>query len=190
MLTNYRFDMTNSIVEQLNVNQAFNFFDSGDRAFADAITVSHSQFRHITGALFRLDKETDDIGIYNAEYLILNHNQFIDIEGVIATVYRGGTDESTFGPHVSVNNNQFTRVSLGKNNLTGGVFKLHGVQVSTIEHNQFNQSAPIIVEHTVGEPQTRIANNLLNNTAQPVVTELVAVGKQTAIINNNKVQSL
>ena len=190
MLTNYRFDMTNSIVEQLNVNQAFHFFDSGDRAFADAINVSHSQFRHISGDIFRLNKETDDLGIYNAEYLTLNNNQFIDIEGVIATVYRGGTDESTFGPHVLVNNNQFTRVSLGKNNHTGAVLNLHGVQVSTIEHNQFSQSAPIIVEHTVGEPQTRIANNQLNNTAHPIVTELVAVGKQTAIINNNKAQSL
>ena len=44
MLTNYRFEMTNSIVEQLNVNHSFHFFDSGSRAFADSINVSNSQF--------------------------------------------------------------------------------------------------------------------------------------------------
>ncbi|WP_443019408.1 chondroitinase-B domain-containing protein [Shewanella sp. SG41-4] len=190
MLTNYRFEMTNSIVEQLNVNHSFHFFDSGSRAFADMINVNHSQFRHITGDLFRLDKETDDLGIYNTEYLILDNNQFDDIEGAIASVYRGGTDESTFGPHVSVTNNVFTRVGQGGRNKTGASLKLLGVQMSQIEHNQFNDSAPIVVDHTVGEPQTRIAHNQFTNTPSPLVTELVAIGKHTADINNNKVQKL
>lgn len=190
MLTNYRFEMTNSIVEQLNVNHSFHFFDSGSRAFADSINVSNSQFRHISGDLFRLDKETDDLGIYNTEYLILDNNQFDDIEGAIASVYRGGTDESTFGPHVSVTNNEFTKVGQGKRNKTGASLKLHGVQMSQIEHNKFNDSAVIIVEHTVGEPQTRITHNQFTDTPSPQVTELVAIGKHTADINNNKVQKL
>ncbi|WP_137222627.1 chondroitinase-B domain-containing protein [Shewanella sp. MEBiC00475] len=190
MLINYRFEMTNSIVEQLNVNHSFHFFDSGSRAFADMININHNQFRHITGDLFRLNKETDDLGIYNAEYLTLNNNQFEDIEGSVASVYRGGTDESTFGPHVSVNHNEFTQVGLGKRNKAGASLKLHGVQMSQVEDNKFNNSAPIIVEHTVGEPKTRIANNEFNNTASPQVTERVPAGKHTADINNNKVQKL
>lgn len=189
MLTNYRFDMSNSIVEQLNNSNAFHFFDSGSRAFADMINVNNSQFRHISGDVFRLNKETDDIGIYNAEYLNLTHNQFEDIGGIVATVYRGGTDESTFGPHVLVSHNQFTHVGKGQQNKTGSILNLHGVQVSQIGHNTFADSAAITIFHTVGEPQTTITNNQLINTPDPQVTEFVTQGKHTANINNNKVQT-
>ncbi|MDD8059862.1 polysaccharide lyase 6 family protein [Shewanella metallivivens] len=189
MLTNYRFEMINSIIEQLNTHHQFHFFDSGKRAFADEITITHNLFSHISGDLFRLDKETDDKGIYNAEYLTLSHNQFEHIQGTVASVYRGGSDESTFGPHVLVKHNQFNDVAMGKNNLSGALLKLHGVQVSQIDNNHFSDSAAIIIEHTVGEPKTRIANNQLNNSAPPQVNELVATGKHTANINNNKVQT-
>ncbi|GGQ18084.1 polysaccharide lyase 6 family protein [Shewanella litoralis] len=189
MLTNYRFDMSNSIVEQLNSSNTFHFFDSGSRAFADTINVNNSQFRHISGDVFRLNKETDDIGIYNAEYLDITHNQFDDIVGNVATVYRGGTDESTFGPHVLVNHNQFTHVGKGQQNQTESILTLHGVQVSQIAHNTFTDSAAISIFHTVGEPQTTIANNQLINTPAPQVTEFVTQGKHTANINNNKVQT-
>lgn len=189
MLTNYRFEMLNSIVEQLNIHHQFHFFDSGNRAFADEINISHNLFSHISGDLFRLDKETDDKGIYNAEYLTLSHNQFEHIQGSVASVYRGGKDESTFGPHVSVKHNQFHDVAMGKQNSPAALLKLHGVQVSQIDHNSFSDSAAIVVEHTVGEPKTNITNNKLINSALPQVSELVTTGQHTANINNNKVQT-
>lgn len=189
MLTNYRFEMINSIVEQLKTHHQFHFFDSGNRAFADEINISHSLFSHISGDLFRLDKETDDRGIYNVEYLTLSHNQFEHIQGSVASVYRGGKDESTFGPHVSIKHNQFNDVAMGKHHLSGALITLHGVQVSQIDHNSFSDSAAIVVEHTVGEPKTNITNNKLINSAFPQVSELVSTGKHTANINNNKVQT-
>ena len=61
----------------------------------------------------------------------------------------------------------FTKVGQGKRNKTGASLKLHGVQMSQIEHNKFNDSAAIIVVHTVGElhkPALRIISLLIHLT--------------------------
>jgi poly(beta-D-mannuronate) lyase len=183
MYKNYRLTIDNIKIVDLDVNHSFHFFDSGSGAFADAITITNSEFKNISGDIVRLNKETDDLGIYNAEYLTLKNNKFTNIDGAIAQVYRGGRDESTFGPHVTVINNTFNNVSNGKRNKQQASFWLHGAQVSTIEHNHFNAAAKIKVEHTVGEPKTRIEDNKFVSSAAPKVTELVAPQTQS-VINN------
>ncbi|WP_428848318.1 polysaccharide lyase 6 family protein [Shewanella olleyana] len=187
MLTNYRFSMYNSDISQLNVNHSFSFFDSGARAFASNIEIINNRFSMITGDLFRLNKETDDRGIYNAEYLTINNNQFNDIDGALVKLYRGGTDESTFGPHISFNNNDVNNVGNGKRNKTQASLFLHGVQVTDINKNQFNSSAYINIEHTTGEPITQVTHNQFNNTGEPLVTELYAIGESTANMTDNLV---
>ncbi|WP_119968850.1 polysaccharide lyase 6 family protein [Shewanella japonica] len=187
MLTNYRFSMFNSDIEQLNINHSFHFFDSGARAFANNIEIINNNFNLITGDIFRLNKETDDLGIYNAEYLTINNNHFNQIEGAIVKLYRGGTDESTFGPHLSFNNNDVKQVGNGKRNKTHASLFLHGAQVADINKNQFVDSAYVNIEHTTGEPITKVTHNQFTNTAKPKVTELYAIGKTTALIADNTV---
>ncbi len=187
MLTNYRFSMYNSDISHLNINHSFSFFDSGSRAFASNIEVINNRFSKITGDLFRLNKETDDRGIYNVEYLTINNNQFNDIDGALVKLYRGGTDESTFGPHISFNNNDVNNVGKGKRNKTQASLFLHGVQVTDINKNHFNSSAYINIEHTTGEPITQVTHNQFNNTGEPKVTELYAVGESTATMTDNLV---
>ncbi|MGO2012273.1 MAG: polysaccharide lyase 6 family protein [Pseudoalteromonas sp.] len=174
MYINYRLELDTVNVKNLDINHSFHFFDSGSGAFADDISIINSQFSNITGDILRLDKERDDLGIYNAEYINVYHNQFENVQGAIANIYRGGTDESTFGPHFNLQENNFNKVSLGKRNKHGTLAWLHGVQVSNIKNNTFNDTAAILVEHTVGEPKTQISNNTYDGTAKPSIIELVA----------------
>jgi len=185
MFKNYRFSLTNSVVKNFDVNHSFHVFDSGSRAFAQSIDVNNNTFENITGDIFRLNKETDDLGIYNAEYVNITNNVFKDIQGAIVKLYRGGSDESTFGPHLLFTENTTENVGNGKRNKSKSVLTLHGVQVTKVSNNTFNNSGLINVEHTVGEPVTYITNNQLNKTAAPTVVELRAKGAHTAILHDN-----
>lgn len=187
MLKNYRLSIKNASVVNLDINHSYHLFDASSRAFADRITLENNLFENITGDLLRLDKERDDLGIYNAEYVDVRGNVFRNVQGALATVYRGGTDESTFGPHVNFSNNTVERSGLGRRNQARALIQLHGVQVAGINDNTITASAGIVVEHTVGEPVTRIASNQFSNTPAPVIRELVASGDHTAILADNQI---
>jgi poly(beta-D-mannuronate) lyase len=187
MLTNFRLVIENSKFEDLNINHSYHFFDAGSRSFADNITITDSTFSHISGDILKLNKETDDLGIYNAEYVNLSNNRFKNIDGALINLYRGGTDESTFGPHFTFSNNVVDNSGIGQRNKSSHLIDLHGVQVTRISQNQFNHSAAIHVEHTVGEPITEIIDNIFTASPAPTVNELVALGTDTAVLNNNKV---
>ena len=186
MFKNYRFAMKNSVIKDLNVNHSFHFLDSGSRAFAQSIDVENNIFENITGDIFRLNKEIDDLGIYNVEYLNVINNTFRNVEGMLVNLYRGGSDESTFGPHILLKDNTINNVGNGKRNKSKSAIILHGVQVSTIESNTFVKSGLINIEHTVGEPKTSVKNNTFNKTPAPSVKELHAKGPHTAVLFNNK----
>jgi poly(beta-D-mannuronate) lyase len=186
MYKNYRFIIQNSVIENLDINHSFHFFDSGSRAFASYILVENNRFENISGDLFRLDKENDDLGIYNAENLTIRNNEFLDIAGSLVKLYRGGSDESTFGPHLYFESNLVNNASLGKRNKSKASLWLHGVQVTSVRKNQFLASELIKVEHTVGEPITVIQNNRFKNTKLPTVVELRTSGPHTAKLIDNK----
>jgi poly(beta-D-mannuronate) lyase len=185
MTANYRLVIQNSHIENLDINHSFHVFESGKGAFANEITLRNNMFNNITGDILRLDKEIEDLGVYNAEYVTLEGNHLKDVEGALVKLYRGGSDESTFGPHLIMSNNKVESLGLGKRNKSGASLFLHGVQVTDIDNNQVINSAPIIVEHTVGEPVTRISDNTLSDL--PSVVELRAKGEHTAELVNNKV---
>ena len=103
--------------------------------------------------------------------------------------YRGGTDESTFGPHFELTNSTLTNVGSGKRNKTSASIHLHGVQVTDISGNTFRDSKPFLINHTVGEPKTNIVDNTFINSPMPNVFELNSGLKPTAVIKNNRIKS-
>ncbi|WP_296045112.1 polysaccharide lyase 6 family protein [uncultured Alteromonas sp.] len=187
MLNNYRFVMTDSTVSDLNINHSFNFFTTGKGAFADQITLVNNTFNQVTGDILSLDSEIEDLGIYNAEYVTLTDNTFSQIQGAIVKLYRGGTDESTFGPHFDMTGNTVDTAGNGKRNKRNASLFLHGVQVTNIANNEVRHSAPVKVEHTVGEPITSITNNVFEDTSAPQVEELRMPGPHTATLHNNRI---
>ncbi|KTF13882.1 polysaccharide lyase 6 family protein [Pseudoalteromonas sp. H103] len=187
MIENYRFEMHNSKITHLDINHSFHFFVTGKGAMADEVVLTSNTFDNVTGNVISLNTEIEDLGIYNAEYVIVKNNTFDNVDGALLKLYRGGSDESTFGPHLQMSNNTLNNVGLGKRNKEQASVYVHGVQVTNIKSNKFIKSAPVVVEHTVGEPKTEISNNTFNATQSPSVKELRVAGPHTAVIKNNNV---
>lgn len=188
MQRNYRLEIQGSVIEDLNVNHSFHLFDAGYRSLADHIKITHSTIKNITGDILRLNKETDDLGIYNAEYIYFTDNLIENVEGAIAKIYRGGTDESTFGPHFIMTDNVVKNVGKGKRNKSNASVQLHGVQVAKISRNKLIESAGIDIEHTVGQPITVVTDNAFISTLAPKVVELRVKGQHTATMLNNVIK--
>ncbi|GAC15340.1 polysaccharide lyase 6 family protein [Aliiglaciecola lipolytica] len=184
-LFNYQLHINDTQITDLNVNHSAHVIDSGYRAMADHILITDSTFENITGDVLRLDKEQDDLGIYNAEYVTIKNSTFSNIEGAVAKIYRGGTDESTFGPHFRMSNSEISNVGGGKRNKTESSIFLLGVQQTLLQDNQFNQSKVVTIDHTVGEPRTQILDNTFIATPMPKVTETYAKGPSTAVVKGN-----
>lgn len=189
MLTNYNLIVDNVEVTDLDVNHSFTFLAVGKGTFADKIEITNSTFKNITGYILALAEESDDDGIYNAEYVTIKNSSFENVQGAVLNFYRGGTDESTFGPHLDMSGNSITNVGKGKRNKAKSAVRLQGVQVSSIKDNTFKNSPAISIIHTVGEPKTRIEKNQFIGTEAPTVVELNSDEENTAVIINNVVKA-
>jgi len=186
MITNYRLEIIDSAFTDLDTNHSFNVISAAKGTFADNILIENSSFENVTGAVFKLDKEDDDYGIYNAEYLTISDSNFKNIGGDIVDYYRGGRDESTFGPHFRLTGSTVDNIGFDKRNSSKSSLLLHGVQVTDISDNTFANSAPFVINHTVGEPKTKITKNTFVKTLAPQVEELNSVFENTAVITNNQ----
>lgn len=171
MLNNYRLHLDDVHARELNVNHSFHFLKVAMHTMADDITIKNSTFENVSGHILALNRETDDLGIYNAEYVTISDSRFSNVEGSLATIYRGGTDESTFGPHFILENSVLHNVGRGNRNNSLASVSLLGVQSTAIHQNEFQNSAPIQVIHTVGDPVTRLGDNVFSATEPPSVTE-------------------
>lgn len=185
MLKNYRLEIVDTAFEDLDVNHSFDVISAAKGTFADHIILERVKVSDVTGHVLRLDRERDDYGIYSGEYITITDGEFFNIGGTVANVYRGGTDESTFGPHVNVTGSMFENVGANKRNKSGGSFLLHGAQVTLFEDNQFVNSRPLVIDHTVGEPQTRLLNNDFGGSSAPQIRELNSDKDNTAILSGN-----
>ena len=161
----------NVTVKDLTTNHSFNFITAGRHTFADRIVISGSHFANITGSILALNVETDDLGIYNGEYVTVEDTKFIDIAGAAVDIYRGGTDESTFGPQLVFRNSTLDNVGLGKRNRSGASINLVGAQRVQVEGNSFRDSAPIRFVETTGEPKTSWHGNTFDDTPDMILDE-------------------
>lgn len=187
MLDNYEVVIENSHFSDLDVNRFFDVLTGFKGTMADRITITDSTFLGVSGSVLNLDAETDDLGIYNADYVVISGSTFSDVQGSLVSLYRGGTDESTFGPHFKMTNSRVINVGHGSKNKSGASILLHGVQVTDIEGNAWNQSAPITINHTVGEPRTRVVNNQFDTSNNLQIQELNSQKKSTAVVAGNRV---
>ena len=168
ILTNFLLDLDDVTITNLSVNKSFNVITFGKGAMADGVTIKNSEFSMISGSVVAADAETDDFGRYNIEYLTINSSRFDAVQGFVVTLYRGGNDESTFGPHFVFDQN---RVS-NSGSATMAALKMHGVQDAVVSNNQFVNSAPIAIVQTTGTPIMRITDNRFQSTPKPVTSRM------------------
>ena len=137
------------------VNRGFSVVTAAKGTFFDRVEVTGSRFEGISGVPFKFNAETDDYGIYNVEYLIIRDSVFDRVRGSVASIYRGGRDESTFGPHAFVSGNAF--------NTIGGealpLIELHGVQNMKLQDNTFVTTNPAKLTITTGKPKIELSGN-------------------------------
>ncbi len=186
MMQNYRVDISDTVFEDLDINRSFNVFSASKGTFADDIRLKNVTVKDATGHVLMLDAEVDDYGIYNAEYVTIEDSNFENIGKTLATVYRGGRDESTFGPHFKMTGSSLSKAGFHSRNKSGGSLVLHGVQVTDMSGNVISGSKPIKINHTVGEPKTKISGNTFIAMPQIEVKELNSEFENTAVIENNE----
>jgi poly(beta-D-mannuronate) lyase len=119
--------------------------------------------------VLELNVETDDLGMYNAEYVSIVDSSFEDIGEAVTDLYRGGTDESTFGPHFELRGSTLENVGHSKRNRSGASVRLLGVQRAYVNNNMFANSKGLRVEQTVGDPVTVIRSNTFRATPAPEI---------------------
>ncbi len=166
MNRNYSLAVRKCKVTNLVVNHSFNFLKVYQSTFADSIEILDSEMTNITGSILPLDKEPEDLGIYNAENVTIRNSKFTDIQGSVADIYRGGTDESTFGPIVVIEGSEFSNTGHGGRNKSGASLRFHGVQNLSISSSTWNHSAPLELYLTNGEPITVIRDVLMKETPE------------------------
>jgi len=159
MNRNYKLLVENCRIEELDVNNAFDFLKVSPHTFADSVMLRNCSFSNITGNILELNKETEDLGIYNAEHVNIENCLFDRLQGTVLNLYRGGTDESTFGPNLLIDHCVFNESGKGKRNKSGEIISIHGVQLAQMTNSLFQHCAPVHVYLTNGEPINRITNN-------------------------------
>ncbi len=137
---------------------ATNFLLTPKYSISDEIIIDGCQFNNNTCNLFTLDKEIDNVGYYNVEYMRINTCYFADNKGSILNLYRGGKDESTMGPNL-----KFTDNKLKNCTNDSSLINLFGVQVSSITNNKFINCNPNKTLISYGD-NVRARHLLENNT--------------------------
>lgn len=165
---NHLLSLNNLHVVDFDVNRGFSVVSATKGTFFDRIDVANSRFEDISGIAFKLDQETDDYGIYNSEFLTITDSAFENIGGPVASVYRGGRDESTFGPHVDVSGSRFTNVGKG----SAPLMVLHGIQKGSFVDNAVAAGQPLAITLTTGLPVFDMTGNTANGASTDAFAEI------------------
>lgn len=105
--------------------------------FAETFTVKGCHFSDLSGNAVSLADETDDKGRYSADDITISDCSFSHLLGIPVNIYRGGSDESTAGPYVTISDCSFTDCC---NRERGSVLRLIGPQKLTVEGCVFTDS--------------------------------------------------
>lgn len=105
--------------------------------FADSVVIRRCNFAALSGDAINFAGETEDKGRYNADDMIIEDCRFERILGIPINIYRGGSDESTAGPYVSISGCEFTDCC---NKARGSVIRITGAQVLSITGCSFVSS--------------------------------------------------
>ncbi|SPU43513.1 Chondroitinase-B precursor [Brevundimonas diminuta] len=149
-------------VRDLIVNRGFNVIALGKGVMADRVLLRDVRVDNITGSVISAAAETDDRGTYNAELVQIEGGAFSRIGGPVVDLYRGGTDESTFGPRLVIKGASFERVGSAER----PSILMRGVQHAELVDNTLMDSGAIGFSHRVGEPVLAVAGNRLVRTPE------------------------
>lgn len=158
----YKLIVEDTVFNDLTVNRGFNVFAAGAGTLADRIRMERVTVDRASGSVIAAHTETADLGTYNAEVVEVVDSIFRDVAGPVIDLYRGGTDESTFGPRLTLTGSTFERS--GRTGDDAAALKLYGVQRAEIRDNRFADSGASRFFRRVGEPVFVWSGNRLEGT--------------------------
>lgn len=157
----------------LQVNRGFDVIAFGKDTLAESVILRRVSAEDITGTVLSATAETDDRGTYNAEQVLIEDSRFSRVGGPAVDLYRGGTDESTFGPELRMTGSRFDRVGGGD----VPSLRLRGVQRAELSGNRFEHSGGVRFARTVGAPVLLASGNHFVDTPDIVSDVPVEAGR-------------
>lgn len=136
MINHYKLKVNNCAFINFNSSR-YCAFSAAKSTYADSVVFENCLFYEISGNAINLAGEQEERGKYNAEYIILKNCHFEKILGSAANILRGGNDESTLGPFLTVDHCSFVSVN---NKELGSTLLLTGLQRTEIKNSLFSMS--------------------------------------------------
>ncbi|MGC4129354.1 MAG: chondroitinase-B domain-containing protein [Bergeyella sp.] len=166
---------------QKNMSKAYNLFlknveisnfdsvlEVSKSSFADTISVANSVIENCNRG-FVLNKETDDLGEYNAEFVIIKNTKFNHIKESLLDYYRGGYDESTIGGNLVFQNNTVTES--GQSVSDKILIKNRGIVNVEFFRNAFKNNPVNIIAVLWGEKDQKPVENVVENSGEIKVVQ-------------------
>lgn len=112
-------------------------FKAQKSTYADTLVFTNCLFRDMSGDAIALAAEKDDAGKYSAEHVQVINCVFSNVLGYAVDLYRGGSDESTAGPSITVDHCVLENVN---NKERGAGMRLYGVQNVSVQNTIFSNT--------------------------------------------------
>ena len=154
------YDLT---IENSEISNFANVLEVSKGSFADTISVINSNISNCANG-FLLNKETNDGGDYNAEFVTFINSKFTAIQGSVLDYYRGGYDESTIGGNLKIEGNTFK--DCGKMQPENILIKNKGIVYVTIANNTFENNPVKIIAVLWGAKGQAPGNNTIVNSGK------------------------
>jgi poly(beta-D-mannuronate) lyase len=177
MLANYVVDIEDCAFAEMAGAPGFDVIATTPATLAETIRIVDTRFADISGAVLAGHSERGKQGLYNAERVVFQGLETARA-ATVADLFRGGTDESTYGPQFTMTDSSIA---------DSGAVLLSGVQETVIAGNRFVRSGGVRVTHSVGSPRTEIAHNSFAATPAPVIEELHYTGPARVLLADNRV---
>ncbi|PZX43150.1 poly(beta-D-mannuronate) lyase [Nonlabens dokdonensis] len=155
-------------MNDVSVSNFKSVIDASKSSFADEIIISNSQFDNCKNG-FLLDKETDDKGDYNVEFLTITNSTFDNISNEVIDFYRGGYDESTIGGVLHFEENIVT--NCGALDTDEILINTRGIINVTMKGNQFKNNKTKLTAVLWGAKGQEPVNNTIVNSGKIKVVE-------------------
>ncbi|MCL4106757.1 UNVERIFIED_CONTAM: hypothetical protein GTU68_048201 [Idotea baltica] len=137
-------------------------------SFAEHINLKGSVFKNCQNGI-ELSEEVEDKGEYNAENIIIDNCQFIEIDANVIDYYRGGYDESTVGGNLVISNSSFTKC--GSKEKNGILLNTYGIVNVIISGNSFSDNQVKLIAQLWGAKNNSHSDNKIINSGKINVEE-------------------
>ena len=155
----------------INNTEIYNFntvLDVSKGSFADTIVVTDSIIKNNLNG-FILNKETDNKGDYNVEFVTITNTIFDGISGSVLDYHRGGYDESTIGGNLVFDNNTIT--NSGKAQKDSILIKNRGIVNVSFKNNTFTNNPVKLIAILWGEKGQKPEGNTISNSGEVKVVK-------------------